>query len=855
MDIAQQLELWRTGIREGHANEILLEMHGLINAAPECASYWLVAGECIEKLGDKALAIDAYSEAARLAGDGKLWRKVAILALAGGQRDKAIQALRNAVDLKPDDVDTSWELATLFMEGGRMLDAHEVLRHVVDTETRDQQLLADFLACCIRINKPGIFLPCWLAIKDWADDSSILANMSSYFISAGNLDEGEQILDRHDQRHPPTGKTLFNRGAIASLKGNFSQAADYFLAAASRGELAPFSISSNLVFAQRDSEAQQWLPRLPLFQQNPLGLLLRTPEGKRIREALAQPGVDLEALKLAASAFRNQRPGGVGAQALVLLLNFAHSRSRDIENENLVAQIFPTAAFLEIVADRSLPSEELWKLALSMLDLNRKDARWASFVFGTYILPGVIQALSLNRPYRAHLLSTTGYQLVQRSPTPETHQQFVEQLMQAFEQHALAHPAPSRPSIDSPSAVTRIAYINDHAMHREAPDDVLLATIAGLHTLFERKLEISLYAAAGISDYLRAKFERLGVKVRAMRIRDDSEPAVDPMLPFAAQMQQALEDDQTEALLYYGTSTSFCMALSTLLNVPLQSYCSVGYQHLHFSRIDGYLIGYHPIGGKVSRTRHGEWWLANNSIPAQIPDARQLLAAQRLKSSLREDGHVLLGSIARPIKLTDDFFDALALILKRCPNALFLWTGYVEDDAVRHKIDERGIGRQCRFVGYVDHVVYADVLDIHLDPFPFASGLTMRQTWHRGGAYVLMYSSYRNGAGELVASSLGLTEASIEHLLALDDEHPAKQKLGEIFGADRRLLAAARSVADYAEMACHLIEAPAFRQAVGHAAQMYSDAFLTNNLEGARDHLQGINYFWQRKFGNAHRQV
>jgi hypothetical protein len=283
----------------------------------------------------------------------------------------------------------------------------------------------------------------------------------------------------------------------------------------------------------------------------------------------------------------------------------------------------------------------------------------------------------------------------------------------------------------------------------------------------------------------------------------------------------------------------------------LRLYDSVGHTGHNFPLLDGYMLLAAPFDAELRSIDGVDWWFYESRYPAITPSPRQLAYAAQEHHKLASDGQIILGAIARAMKLTDEFLDAVASILKARPNTRFVWTDFLPDQTVQNKLAERGILDRCHYAGYVDHVAWAEILDIHLDPFPFASGITMRQTWHAGRPYVMMASRYHDSCDNTQTNSLGIAELSLDPIFALPEHHPVRQSAEPLFGLDRQHLAMAHSYQDYIDWALRLIDSPSLRSNVGMAAKAYSDNILTDLKNVAHSHLAGIHHFLNKKISNT----
>ena len=90
----------------------------------------------------------------------------------------------------------------------------------------------------------------------------------------------------------------------------------------------------------------------------------------------------------------------------------------------------------------------------------------------------------------------------------------------------------------------------------------------------------------------------------------------------------------------------------------------------------------------------------------------------------------------REQKLQDrSYIEAIANVLKRHPDTLFVWTGtswILSYPSILKSV----VAHQCRYLGWVDTAIYAHILDIFMDTFPFPCGVTLYQAMAAGKASV-----------------------------------------------------------------------------------------------------------------------
>lgn len=99
------------------------------------------------------------------------------------------------------------------------------------------------------------------------------------------------------------------------------------------------------------------------------------------------------------------------------------------------------------------------------------------------------------------------------------------------------------------------------------------------------------------------------------------------------------------------------------------------------------------------------------------------------------EGTVILGAIGRLVKVdSKEYLEAVAKIMKECPNTVYLACGTGNVDSVQKQVEELGIGDRFYFEGWIDPDIYGYVIDVYLDTFP-----------ERGGMSVVEYGKKNNG--------------------------------------------------------------------------------------------------------------
>ena len=102
--------------------------------------------------------------------------------------------------------------------------------------------------------------------------------------------------------------------------------------------------------------------------------------------------------------------------------------------------------------------------------------------------------------------------------------------------------------------------------------------------------------------------------------------------------------------------------------------------------------------------------------------------------------HVLVGTLAREEKYnSDQYLSAIVRILERAPNTHFLYTGKKDSKQLKNALADAGLSGRATFIGWVDTNLYAQVLDVFLETFPFGCGVTGAQAVEHGANVVSLW--------------------------------------------------------------------------------------------------------------------
>lgn len=451
------------------------------------------------------------------------------------------------------------------------------------------------------------------------------------------------------------------------------------------------------------------------------------------------------------------------------------------------------------------------------------DRDWLHRVYREVALPALRDALARDHLDLALELEYTNYQVYLRQTETSQHvaryfADWAPQMIAAGHRHAARVAPPARRPVSPAADVAFFVPFASWLAHVRTLVHLLQAVAALEPPPFRARV----YLFEGEAHELPERLRALGVDVeficaRAGRKRD--------WLWRLERLRERLTDAGTSTLVF--VSSPIFMAFATSIRTaPVQIWWSLKYHVLQLPDLDGYITG--GSVGETRRTIEGrEWRIAPSSLselfePAFAPEAA------RIRATL-SNHDVILGSLVRAEKLlSPPFLDALARILAANPGAVFLWFGRRRDERVERELADRGVAENCRYCGWVSTRLYAQVLDIHLDTFPFPAGVTMIETTAAGvpGVNYVSVESRNNGLLPLILPMLDRTGGTPEQ----QDEVRAL-----LTGSGgESLLFCARSPDEYVAAAQRLIDEPQTRKAAGEAMRRAFDYLNRPSLTAQR---------------------
>lgn len=345
----------------------------------------------------------------------------------------------------------------------------------------------------------------------------------------------------------------------------------------------------------------------------------------------------------------------------------------------------------------------------------------------------------------------------------------------------------------------------------------LITFLTGLSKLNPQPIVPIVYVNGAPANELKNAVESLGYKIRFF-----AGTPLDIWLNIREQGQL----DKLSCMVF--VSNVVGMSFATAMGVaPVHIWWSMKYRGLTLPDLDGYMEMTYLFGG--SRVIDGTTWLNCHAALPELIDLKAAQAASEIRKAMKiQPGWTVLGCFGREEKLLNrGYVKALGSIMRDSPTTVYLWSGREQPPEFLKWLSEEGIEGRCAFVGWVNTKIYAEVIDIYLDSFPFASGHTAYEAMAAGKPIVVL----------LTSESLETSTAS-----------PVMQVMNGPDGVDRRKVLRTFAGAlpyqntedEYIAYANQLIRSKAARKLAGQAGKEFVETYLRDDKRLAVTTCQNI---------------
>lgn len=500
-------------------------------------------------------------------------------------------------------------------------------------------------------------------------------------------------------------------------------------------------------------------------------------------------------------------------------LGWAYSRTGGYEKwgEALVRRIAErNPARLAPGSDQDAPYA-----TLRLLDFNKSaPSAWIEAVFSQLLWPWMRQALSAGRYGLALMLETQAYGVY------VLHKESGKHFRKAFEVWSDAMREAGRRAGEAlaplaappPGPVPGVAFFL-HSGGVLGHTQILLEFLEAHARLEAPLIRPLIFVRAQAERELKERAAAFGVP--CYELEKELGEGFEADFRALLLLRERIAAQQATAVVWVSVAVHMAFAFSMRV-APVQIWWAMKYHSLEFPEIDGYLTNQSAGSTKLVE---GRLW---RSAPLASGDwYRPGLSARATEVRGQYGRHELLfGCIGREEKLNSEaFLGAVAQILRGCPQAGFLWTGRERSPAVQSTLERLGVADRCHFIGWVDTKLYAQVLDVFLDSFPFPCGFTLYEAM-AAAKPVVVYAS-----PEAAETGIhGLLSPLLSAATGTTDEVQAARN---IF-ADGKLFYCAQHPEQYVEFALRLALDADARRAAGEANQAFVRALLSDRARMAR---------------------
>lgn len=328
------------------------------------------------------------------------------------------------------------------------------------------------------------------------------------------------------------------------------------------------------------------------------------------------------------------------------------------------------------------------------------------------------------------------------------------------------------------------------------------------------------FTLGGRDEAMRKVFADMGVMVVA--IGEFCAPGHDSMSDKLLLVRKAVAENQVHALAWISSCVFLPFAFAMGL-APVQIWWAMKYHSLDLPLVQHRLTGggvgrYHDVDGDA--WRNGVMGLGN------LYDEHLHAPAAVIREKYA--GKIILGTLGREEKLRDpQYLAAVCCILQENPDTVFLWTGRVQERAIQARFEAEALEQRTFFIGWIDTRLYAQVLDIFLDSYPFPCGFTAIQTMAAGKPIILhdTREAHETGVVAMLSSILD----------GRDGDEQDRAQLQALLGQDSRI-PICQQPQQMVQHARRLIDDAAWRQQCGEAAQKAAQRYY------GRTDLMGLSF-------------
>jgi hypothetical protein len=445
-------------------------------------------------------------------------------------------------------------------------------------------------------------------------------------------------------------------------------------------------------------------------------------------------------------------------------------------------------------------------------------------IFEKYVHPLMLWALETGQHDIGLFLETQTYECLVKQKETETHFRelfatWTEAMLAAGRRKGATLPARGL----TPGKTRRRVAFFVHVASTLAHIDALINMLRGYRQLEAQPFDPVVYCFQSRHPQMEAAFAELGVPLVLMDVVAPETAGSTTARLLRIREKMAEEDVDAVVWISLGAMLAYTFALRL---APVQIWWAMKYHGLDFAEIDERVTS---LSFSSQTLVNGVPWRAGRLQTEERFDPAKTAEAESLVAGYRPA--TILGTLAREEKMLDPaFLDTVSGILEAHPETVFLWTGRNEHPVIRNHFRARGLDARTPFIGWVETRLYAQVLDIFLDSFPFGCGFTALDAMAASRPVVFMASSQEGNPSldQLIHPVLeGRNVGAEDHEMARAIFCPAD---GEA------LYLRAGTTDEYRALVARLIADPAWRQRVGAAYRGFVSRMMSDTTKTARDY-------------------
>ena len=640
-----------------------------------------------------------------------------------------------------------------------------------------------------------------------AQDLLALMTSAVEFQNSGNFDQARAVYAQILQSQPGQYNVLHNLALIEFKENNTDRAEDYFLQAIkSNSEFYP----SKLCLAELYTKQEEYKKAVDLYnighiQENKL-------DNPKLRLDITLKAIISDIIETG----KNNQP---------FELNRIKSFSTSLVQSGQINAFFtPLLTFinnkfqLDQYPERA--SISISVVLAHLLGLSKASPKeWNDRIFEDFLLPIMKKALQVGYLDVLLELETFIYNNYVKQTETEDHFHHCFSQWLPLMRHAgngLKTVLPPAPPVNNVAKKTKLGFFF-HNTSTMAHTQIVLNFIRGMNAFENPPFQIKIYFFTGDHQHTIQQFLQLGAEVT---IISDLQPEGDKS--FVNRMiilRNMIAEDDVSALVWVTLPTlmSFAFALRV---APVQIWWGMKYHNLQLPEVDAYL----GLGAfEKSRHMYGNDWRIGHTVYASQytkPDPT-LVVQEKYKFSRFE---TVLSSMAREEKINNpEFLTTLSSILQHNPTACYLWPGKEENKSIKQFLIDAGVADQCIFIGWVDTKLYAEVIDIYLDSFPFPCATTIIDAMLCAKPVVMLNTKESREIGIPM-----LINPVIESDSVSEEQRNDVKIIFNLKNTSKSnsLLLIADNTDDYQKYSNKLIQDNDFRQASGNAYKTFTEKYL-----------------------------